>query len=238
MKRRAKLSKRDQLRFNIRKELKIELLAGVGACILIWNDIEQAIDDACCLALQIPPVLWQDVATRFHGLDGKLAILRKCLGLYYSGERRKIMESSLDLIFEHKKYRDGIAHARVIDPASSIADTKGQRGAAYEVLISEPAVDGLYAQLRHLRAEARFIVDLLKLPDYHGGKTTPPAFARQSARGAQRRARYLMILFRDQQKQRQALPALPQFPAELETLQTSELDPPRGVTMGDREVTS
>jgi hypothetical protein len=230
MRRKAKLTERTWRSYDIRKELKPEWLASLGAINVAWNDIEGAINVVVCIGLELPPPLWIEVTSRINGLEGKFALIKKSARVHFRLPSNicDLIDKTIGAIAEHKTYRDALIHAKIIDPDSEVAAANQSKGTEYEVLVSQTALNGLYDRLSLLQHE---IDDVLQIMDNRARMALALHKGRKlSPRGPKLRPfvqsiRQYMSLLRVHQRTRLELPPLPQFPQESQAPSAKEGDP-------------
>ena len=128
-----------------------ELAALVGHMTFLWNYIENALDWTLDQAIEAPPALRVDVRSRINGLDGKLAIIKKCVGLpskFSDGERTLVL-NTLGCFDELKRARDAVTHVRIGNAERDVAPSFERQGDIYEALVSKDAITTLNMHLEH-----------------------------------------------------------------------------------------
>jgi hypothetical protein len=113
---------------------------------------------------------------------------------------------------EHKRYRDGVIHAWIVNPDADIADTIQRKGEIDETFMSPDALDVLYERLSMLCAEAGDIIGIL---NYYLAVGRGEGEIAQALQACATQAL-------EHQKRRRALPALPAFPQEPAIPQATE----------------
>lgn len=203
---------------NIKAAYTTEQLAEIGAIALTWNQVELFIDWLLLIVLKMPPALWEPVTKRINGMDGKLALLR--LRAEHSeiltDEARACIKISLDAVGEYKKYRDAIVHSHTFDVDRGIAQETGRQAKTQQVMVTLPALIGVYQRLSLLLDELPSIDLLFRLGDEEGALTI---YRGQPDPLKLRRERDVPIGIaqaRERQKPRLSLPPLPEFPDEEE----------------------
>jgi hypothetical protein len=203
--------------YDIRKDLTPGQLEGIGAVMLAWNDIEGRLDQTLATAIGLPASIALEVTSRIGGLDGKFEIVRKASlsHLRLPSDIHISIAETLTLLETYKKYRDGTAHAWIIHPQEAVAPSVRQRGALYEVLVTVDALSKLYDHLAVLQKEIRAISSIIF------ARATMMQQAITKPRDPMLLITEPMIqgyaeILRDYQRQRQALPPLPEFPPETE----------------------
>jgi hypothetical protein len=89
-----------------------ERFSYVGAITLFWNDIEHHLDDFLCHSLLVPRELWDIVAVRISGFDGKTYIVRSKLRRDL-GEKDQLyhaISQTFSAAEKLKQHRDHIVH--------------------------------------------------------------------------------------------------------------------------------
>lgn len=130
---------------DIKKDLTKEQLSAFGAVALAYNMLEDQIDALLFVVTRVPDWLFAEVSSRIHGLDGKTAIINK--GLVRVGlapTDLKCLKEGLATFGDFKKTRDAMIHARIVNASIGIGLSAKQRGAAFEVLLSEGALTVFY----------------------------------------------------------------------------------------------
>ena len=192
--------------FDIRHDISARQLEALGAIAIIWTQIERRIDFAMCTALAVPHRLWVEVSSRINGFDGKVELIKRGAEhhIRVPPNAMAIIAESLGAISEHKRYRDGVIHAWLVNPDADIADTIQRKGEVDETFMSAEALDGLYGRLSILSDEAASIIHILNyyLAVGHGREEIAQALQACTAQAL------------EHQKRRLTLPPLPAFPQE------------------------
>ncbi len=192
--------------FDVRRDISARQLQALGAIAIMWTRIERRIDFAMCTALSVPHQLWVDLSSRINGFDGKVELIKKGAEhhIRVPSDARTIIADSLGSISEHKRYRDGVIHAWVINPSADTADTIQRKGEVDETFMSPDALEGLYERLSVLFDEAADIIGILNYYLAVGRGREEIAQAHEAC----------MSQALEHQKRRLALPPLPAFPEE------------------------
>src|SRR5262249_14218830 len=134
---------------DIREFLEPEQLQNFAASCLTWNRIENAINVAVAFCLSLPPSLRLEVVSRINGFDGKTAILHAALRRHFrlADPSYNALAASLGDSAKYRRFRDGIAHAYVVDPNEPVAMTAQRQGKLDEVLITKDALGRLNEHL-------------------------------------------------------------------------------------------
>jgi hypothetical protein len=205
--------------YSVLDDVDKEQLQLIGAICLEWNFIEDMIDYALFQVLELEYEPSLEVTSRINGMDGKLEILRKAAQLQkkFPEPYLKVIGITTGGVEEHKRYRDGVVHVRLLDPTSEVAPTSIRRGKSDEVLISKPALQALYARLAILAEETLALGDALGFTFLDGEDCFDPTRAEASECF---QAYFAQV--QEHQKHRQSLPPLPKFPDSPPTPPTSE----------------
>lgn len=205
--------RRARLGFDVRSDTKQSHLAIIGAVTIAWNDVEAHVDAVLCGAIDAPGTMRLEITSRIYGFDGKIAIIKSAAKNHvgFSETICKMIENTCGACEEHKRYRDGIVHARMLDPDDPIAETSQRKGKTDEVLVTEEALNALYNRLIANCGELSDVLSLIYLK-----KQLRNAKQRELSRTMQSRIeqsiRHSETRFRDRQKGRLSLPPLPKFP--------------------------
>lgn len=208
---------------NFEEGMSKQRLALFGMVSLAWNDLEGALDTALGASLELPEPMWVEVTSRINGFDGKCSLLKQCAKLVHRipDKHLEAIADTLGSAMEHKKYRDAIIHAKILDPDSATAPTNERRGNVGEVLVTEEALDGLFRRLGWIRAEIDVIVTLFVTLSICRNRQDVglPEDEKQSAL---KELKACIPRLLDRQYQRKALPPLPRMPVEPPTPPGSE----------------
>ena len=186
-------------------------LAAFGAVNIAWNDIEASVNAALGMALGLPQLMWIEVSSRINGLDGKLPIIKQAINIQHQLDPAacQAIADTFGQIERHKKFRDGIIHAKIFDPADPIAPTAQRKGIEDEVIVSESALYQLYDILIGIREEMDDILFMLMAMN---SMSDPISDAKEKLSAAQSIQACIPLLHHHQQITL-ALP-LSQFPKE------------------------
>lgn len=196
-----------------------EHLALFGAVGIAWNDLEGALDTALGAATGLPEPMWSEVTSRINGFDGKCALLKRCCKIIrgMTDEHLRLVEDTLGAAQTHKRFRDGVVHAKILDPSAPTAPTFERRGNVGEVLVTEEALKNLYERIEWVRAEIECVLKLFTaLDDYEAADTE------DEKQSAELRAKSWIPRLQKYQHQRKSLPPLPKFPQEPEAQPKTE----------------
>jgi hypothetical protein len=203
--------------FDIRKDLDQEWLALLGAICVAWNAVNEAIDIAVALVLDIEGEIYRDTVSRINGMDGKLAIIRKAIRLHGVIERQAcdLIDRTIGFVSEYKIYRDSLIHAHIEHPEATTAISAQGRGSEFEVLITREALEAVYRGLVQLDSELEEVLEILNERRKELQRWLAPAPEKTpAARLIREYAAQLVV----RQSERRALPPLPSFPRHPEEL--------------------
>jgi hypothetical protein len=210
MRRKATTQIREAAEFDLKRDVDPDIIWGIGAACLLWNTIESIIDASLALAADIPPPLWTSILSRINGVDGKISAIKEAcqLRLKMPSKIYDPISKTLGGIEEHKKYRDALIHARMLDPKQPVAPTFQRRGEEWEVLVTKDAIMQLFRRLGFLRDEIEAALLL-----FHYTKIWNQSRGIDEARreAEDEMSKQLTILSRHQYA-RLKLPPLPKFP--------------------------
>jgi hypothetical protein len=206
---------------DIKKDIPEKHLAAIGAMALAFNEAEAALDRLFYVATELPEVLKLEVSTRIHGLDGKIPITKKAAAQFLEADAQEQLEELLgEGVFSLlKDYRDGVIHARHINPATGVGVKVDRQARVYDYLVQETTLNIAYSILVAIRQELDEAVTLVgAMQLLKGAAADDPKRGQFEAEVATYRVR-----FQQRRIARQALPPLPEFPSESE-LRAADLE--------------
>lgn len=204
---------------DIKAEISVEVLAGIGAVALAWNSLESSIDYLLCHVTDIPRPLELEFTSRINGFDGKIAIIKAGLRNHAQIPEgiADLMAASFGAAEEYKRYRDGVEHALILERDSDIAQTAQRRGRLDEIIVSKEALDTLYEHIVAIDRELFIMMKMLlvRAMFFAGAKKfkIDPIPKEMIEQNVEDFLSYALQL-RDLQTTRKALRKLPQFPEE------------------------
>ena len=200
----------------IRIDLNDGQLMGIGLVAATYNEAEIMIDVLLTNLLGLSQKMSIELTSRINGIDGKIELLKIGIreldapAVFQSLLSKTLGKDGKSGFTELKKYRDGIIHARVTDASIGVALTPGKRGAVYDILLTEKALEAVVERnstIRHEFVEAHRII--AKLREVSG---LPKSQREQEIQA-------MISLYQLHQKHRLSLPQLPEFPSETEVHQ-------------------
>ena len=213
---------------NIRRDLTKGQRASLGEAAIAFNEAEAVLDLLLVFVLRLGQPLGAEVTSRINGLDGKVEIAKAGMqNLQAHKDVQTLLSATLgeagfSLL---KRYRDGVIHAYGLDVPTGTARTSTKRGKAYEILMTEKALKGLYQRLVLVRnelweactiASTLSKLQLTTLIIHNAAAIHAPAFVhwRPTIKRSERDIRAALVRYRRHQNRRLSLPLLPEFPAE------------------------
>jgi hypothetical protein len=209
LRRKAKSPRIGRTTGDIKRDLSKDQLAGIGAVAMAWNSAESFVDLLLTIALGLDTSLASDLTDRVGAFDAKSVLINQA-----SVKRLRLdhelfdLTETLGVAKECKTNRDGVIHAQLYNADKGLGILYKREG-QYDVLLSQEALDSLYARLIAIRDELRIIVFIL---------TTLNEALREDASADLERLQcepavqgYVSQL-REHQKARRSLPPLPKFP--------------------------
>jgi hypothetical protein len=200
---------------DIKKDLSLKQLAGIGAVALAYNEVERNIDGLFFTVTRLSGELQYEVSTRINGIDGKIEIINKgakSLGLDEQDLWQLAEALGQGVFGKLKSYRDAVIHARLINASVGIGTVVGKRAKMSDVLLSESALNCIYSHLIALRDELSRAVTLLGITRTLAGVSSNHPSKESLQEGKIRWS----PRFRACQVTRSALPPIPEFPSESE----------------------
>jgi len=223
MKRKWPTETKGQRDGDLRKNFTSKQLEAIGAVTIAWNEVEIFLDIALEEALWIPEAAWLHVSTRINGYDGKVAIIKELKREYLAdlGEDTwNHITLSLDGLTECKGFRDAVIHARAYDVPEGIGALIRKRAAKEQVLLTEPALNGLVDRLTALRLEFKQIVMLFD------ALRSLRLYYLQDKSPLERSIQVYAARLQEHQTARRSLPPLPTFPRSRPKPPATEGPPP------------
>lgn len=142
--------------YDVRDEISREQLAALGACALVWNDVEAMLDVLLCVVMRIHHAVWRELTTRINGIDGKIGLIKHAMKTRFGfGEDAfdGALTDTLAAVAQYRGYRDTCIHARIIDPFQGVGEMAIRRGKIEEVLLTDAALWRLYEHMLALKNE-------------------------------------------------------------------------------------
>lgn len=194
---------------DVLKSMTTQQLAWVGAIAMAYNDAEEALQIAFIQCVG-PPVGNMELATKVSAGALPTLVLNIMQVLDIDRKILQLAERTLvgDGFTQLKKYRDGVIHARIFDFASGIGSTPN-KGKSDSVLLTEPALEGLYRRLAVVAEEIKQLWIIVADVRHQ---------EQRALRSDQGRARHEATIraataqLAQLQKGRKSLPPLPKFP--------------------------
>jgi hypothetical protein len=199
----------DWSEYDVRTDVDKEQLQLIGGVCLEWNFIEDMLDYVLFNAWEMNWDASVEVASRINGMEGKFAIIKGCVRTVkrHPEPIPSIVDTTINAMAEYKRYRDGVIHARLLDPKSDIATTSVNRGRSDEVLVGKDALDGLLTRLQILSGEMVALANALAYTFIDDFDNYTP----KRGEPLQRFQAYIAQI-QEHQKRRLSLAALPAFP--------------------------
>lgn len=198
---------------DIKKDLSINQLAGIGAVATAFTEAEYIIDAMIFHAISIPRDLGLTITTRINGIDGKVEItLQLCREfLKFPDAAYDTLHQTLIGFKEYKRFRDQVVHAHIIDADAAIGLRIGRRAKMSNILLTEGFLDGLYERLVLIKKELDRLLQVINVmgvrarvdPDYLGDIRT--GLVGQNLQE-------FLAQAQEHQNQRLSLPKLPELP--------------------------
>ncbi len=204
----------EAIALDIKRDIPQKQLAAIGALALAFNEVEATVDKLFFASTGLPEHLQLEISTRINGIDGTIEIIKEATKLYFSETEQRQLEDALGNNGFHlmKSYRDCVIHARHINFSTSIGIKVDRRARVSDVLVTQDALDAAFNVLDSLKWElfsAFMLVSALKA--IKECAPADPKKSRLEAFAANYRAQ-----FQANQRERQSLPPIPEFPSEPE----------------------
>lgn len=199
--------------FDIKKDLSLEQLAGIGAVAMAYTEAEYCIDALIFEGMALSRDLGLEITTRINGMDGKIEIVRIMAATFLRlpPDVLTFLDNSLGNLKHMKTHRDLIIHAHIIDASAGIGLKIDRRASLKNVLLTTTYLDAIYSRLILFKQElgtmitifqamgVRVRIDPLYLGDLNTGLV-----------GQNLQERFSQV--QEIQKKRLSLPPLPELP--------------------------
>jgi hypothetical protein len=165
MKRRVEKRRMGMVRaYDVRKDLSSETLGALGACALIFNDLQAMLEILVGLVIGANPFSWKELNNRISSIEYKIEICKFAFKnlLTLPDDMYSMVENSFVALSQYKGYRDTAIHSRIIDVNKGIGEMTFRRDKIEEILITEQALNGLYDHMFVLVDELREMVSLVE----------------------------------------------------------------------------
>jgi hypothetical protein len=129
-----------------KETLSIAQRAAFGTAILAYNLLEDSHSALFWVMSHLPSM--QEVADKVRHIDDKTAFMLSAVesSSIHPDDVERIRDA-LRRFNELKSYRNAMVHCRIIDASIGIGLSDGQKGVASEILLTEEAMEILYAHL-------------------------------------------------------------------------------------------
>ena len=200
--------------YNVLEHVDPNKLELIGAICLEWNFIEDMVDEVLSETLRITVPLRADITSRIYGLEAKTELIKKAVRRYiiFSKAEAYLIAGTIGAINAHRKYRDGVIHARVFDPQSDIALTSPKKGHYDDVLVSEDALAALLERLMILSDEITLVYRLVEPYYFDEWDLKPEGHIDPKKLRTSQGFRDAFAQLQEHQSRRLSLPPLPEFP--------------------------
>jgi hypothetical protein len=204
---------------DIKVEMSEKHLAAMGALVLAFNEAEAALDRLFFVVTQLPEAVQIEISTRIGNAEKTNIIKKGCAEFFAQSELEQLQEVLGEGMFGTlKDYRDGVVHARHINAITGIGVKLDRSATVFNYLVRRDALDAAYDLLVVIRRELDEAIQLVE-----GAKAmkllAPPDSNRLQLEAELMASR---SRFGQCQKERRALPKIPEFPSE-EELRVAEL---------------
>jgi hypothetical protein len=189
-------------------------LASFGAATLAWNDAEFALYVLVAVLLRLPDEVWLDVIKRINGLVGLLELARLSADKFnLPPEPAATFKHTLDTFGLLKKWRDAAVHSRIAHSKLGLGERIGSQAAIDQVLLTKPALDGLYHRLTFLYEELWDLIGAFSAIRSAPKNQRARLLVRAKSQLAQEALKWFAQA-REHQNQRRSLSPMPSFPDE------------------------
>ena len=199
---------------DIKQDLSEKQLATIGALILAYNKLEDEIENMFSVVTGLKDQMLSEISSRITSIDIKLDIIKA--GAKNFSADPKDQECLAELLGTAgfkllKRYRDAVAHCKLINASIGIGLLFEKQAKINEVLLSQPALDALYGHIVAMKFELQCATSMLIFSEIMNRDAADPERVSHEAGNAENSARFQWYLIR-----RQSLPPIPEFPSESE----------------------
>lgn len=152
---------------DVKKDLTIDELAGIGTLTIAFNDLEFELDILVAVLINVPGSLLMDVVKRLRGLEDKIELAKISIDHWQNllshvqapedYHFSSVSKSSLGSFNDLKKCRDIVVHSRVYDNVNKIGGKIGYKAQHDQVLLTQDALEWVYSNILKLTAEFNLI---------------------------------------------------------------------------------
>ena len=148
---------------NIKEDFSHDQLAGIGAVVAAWNEVEFMLDCALYSGEKLPAECLQDDLPK-RALDQKVKDAKKAVSHWaLPADFINTLEASIAAFVAVKDMRNAVAHSRIYDSRAAIGNRVTRKGPIEEVLLTTEALDWLYENLVILKIELRAMIAIFDL---------------------------------------------------------------------------
>jgi hypothetical protein len=198
---------------DIKQDLSEKQLATIGALILAYNKLEDEIENMFSVVTGLKDQMLSEISSRITSIDIKLDII-KAGAKNFSADPKdqeclaELLGTGFKLL---KRYRDAVAHCKLINASIGIGLLFEKQAKINEVLLSQPALDALYSHIVAMKFELQCATSMLIFSEIMNRDAADPERVSYEAGNTENSARFQRYLIR-----RQSLPPIPEFPSESE----------------------
>lgn len=159
----APKSRSGSSRQDVKKDFSRDQLAGIGAVVMVWNELEFMLDCALYSGEELPAECFQDDLPK-RGLDEKVRQVGQAAEKWGLPETFiASIRASAKAFSDLKNYRNAVVHSRIYDSQTAICNRIKRSGDIEEVLITPQSLNWLYEQIAILRYEMRCVIAVFDL---------------------------------------------------------------------------
>ncbi len=159
----APISRSGSSQQDVKKDFSIDQLAGIGAVVMVWNELEFMLDCALYSGEELPAECLQDDLPK-RRLDEKVRQVGQAAEKWGLPETFfASIRASAKAFSDLKNYRNAVVHSRIYDSSTAICSRITRFGGIEEVLITPQSLNWLYEQIAILRYEMRCVIAVFDL---------------------------------------------------------------------------
>ena len=201
---------------DIKKIIKPEQLAAIGALALAFNELEGTIERLFFTATELSDQLQFEISAKMGGSTYRMVIVKIAAQALLTGQEMDLLTNCLndgERGFETlQDCRNGVVHVRNLNSVTNVGTTPKNNGDVVGRLVRMDLLESAYnliVAINNQLQATHFLLDAIKKLNACKGDD-PEKAQREEAVKACRQS------FLDSHNARQALPKLPKFPSESE----------------------
>lgn len=159
----APISRSGSSQQDIKRDFSGDQLAGIGAVVMAWNEVEYMLDCALYSGEELPAECLKDDLPK-RRLDDKVKQVKAAAKSWrLPPSFVESIEAAAKAFSAIKDYRNAVVHSCIYDSQSGISNRITRSGEIEEILLTLEALNWLYEQIVILRYEMRCVIAVFDL---------------------------------------------------------------------------